>query len=149
MGFNSGFKVLIFYSLRNSNHKSLVFLVSFLSFKTSCVFHYIFQNSNILVTSRFQWLISAERWIVYNVYKTCVFKVSVWGAAVRQPENLKWHTVKSYQLSRILCCLHFQILVVQEAHYLLKIWTVRSFKTCVTIYQSTWRNTVEDLRHNC
>jgi hypothetical protein len=44
----------------------------------------IFQNSNVLVINRFQWLISAEGQITYNfwyhnIYKMCFFKFRFWG----------------------------------------------------------------------
>jgi len=40
--------------------------------------------------------------------------------------------------------MHCQIVVVQEARYLLKMGTVRSSETSVTIYQSTLLNILED-----
>jgi len=47
-------------SLTSFKSHGLMFLGFDGHLKTSCVFYFIFQNSNVLVISRFQWLISAE-----------------------------------------------------------------------------------------
>jgi hypothetical protein len=70
-----------------------------------------------------------------------------WNIHQYQRQNLKFHTVKTCRSFRGLCCLNFQILLVQEARRLLKMGTLRSSKMSVIFYRLTLHNIAEDLCH--